>query len=711
MQKLMTWMGILAGLCVWAPGAALAQQGAMWPDLMREGPVVGGGKKDAAVIVGVEDYLFVPDVPGAASNALAWSRYLNHSRGVPLGKITLLTNKDATKEKISFAMEQAQKDVGRGGTVWFVFIGHGAPSQDGRDGLLVGADSDQDPNSIYARSVSRDSILKSLEKGRHDHAYVILDTCFSGRDSQNNAVAAGLQPLVPLRPEDHRSKTVTVMTAGRGDQFAGPLPGAQRPAFSYLLLGAMWGWADEDGDNTVTEQEARDYVTGNLRFLLQGKRSQTPELWSSNASRPMIKSPNLAKGPDIYQIATRIVGGNLGGNLGNNSGPRTDRNDFNVGTLQSEVVSFLSEPTGAAVLVDGKLLCQSTPCSRSLEHGSHTVEMSGDCFVGSATRFEVQPGKAQEVRLQMQDKPSGIEVRVSDSQGNAVRARVFVDGRELGFSPNRFAVGVCAGQLTITAEGYQSWSSPLKLTERKVATFQVTLKEDRDRRAQQEGMVRIPAGSFTMGDNLNSREQPVRSVYVDEFYIDKLEVTVDQYAECVRAGACSDPKKDYKTSTSYNWNAQGRGNYPINGVDWNQATAYCKWRGKRLLTEAEWEKAARGTDARTYPWGNQAPNCGITQTKSCTPQYTAPVGSHPGGASPYGVQDMAGNVWEWIADYYDENAYKSQPARNPKGPSSGAKRGLRGGSWGIDHVYLRSAHRNAITPLHVGNDLGIRCAR
>lgn len=702
MRHWVAWLGLL---CLCAVSPARAQDLGMWPDLMKDGPVVGGGQKDAAVIVGVEDYLFVPDVPGAASNALAWSRYLQRSRQVPLSKIALLTNKDGTREKIERALEQAREDVGAGGTIWFVFIGHGAPSRDGRDGVMVGADADQDPSSIYARSVSREALLKGLEQGRQGHTNVILDTCFSGRDSQNNAVASGLQPLVPRKGGDQPRKKITVFTAGQGDQFAGPLPGAQRPAFSYLMLGALWGWGDEDGDGAVTEQEARDYVAGNLRFLLQGKRAQTPEIWSSDPARALVKGQALVVGPDIYQVASSLVGG-----VGDVGKPSKSNGNFDVGSLESEVVVFSSEPPGATVLLDGEVLCQETPCSRSVEPGSHRVEMSGDCFERASAQAQIKKGEAGKVHLALKERPAGIEVRVSDGRGNALKARVFVDGRELGSSPDRFPVGVCARQLTITLEGYEGWSSPLQLTERQVSKFSVTLKEDRALRAQQDGMVRVPGGEFTMGASLNAREQPVRRVWVDEFFVDRLETTVDEYAQCVRAGACQPPRKDVKDGTSYNWNNQGREKHPINGVDWEQARVYCAWKGKRLPTEAEWEKAARGTDSREFPWGSQQPSCGVAQTKGCTGN-TAPVGSFPGGASPYGAQDMAGNVWEWVSDWYEENAYQSQPARNPRGPSSGTKRGLRGGSWGIDHVFLRSAHRNAITPAHSGNDLGIRCAK
>jgi eukaryotic-like serine/threonine-protein kinase len=216
-------------------------------------------------------------------------------------------------------------------------------------------------------------------------------------------------------------------------------------------------------------------------------------------------------------------------------------------------------------------------------------------------------------------------------------------------------------------------------------------------------MVYVPDGEFLMGstdeqistavqdcvgqgssqsncENWIGTESPQHSVYLDAFWIDRTEVANSLYAKCVAAGAC-DPLNDISSysRTSYYGNSQFA-DYPVIYVNWNMASAYCSWAGRRLPSEAEWEKAARGTDGRLYPWGDQAPSSSLVSF-AWNQGDTAEVGSYPAGASPYGALDMAGNVWEWVNDWYDENYYESSPSENPQGPSSGDDRGLRGGSW------------------------------
>jgi len=217
-------------------------------------------------------------------------------------------------------------------------------------------------------------------------------------------------------------------------------------------------------------------------------------------------------------------------------------------------------------------------------------------------------------------------------------------------------------------------------------------------------MVYVPAGEFIMGsDEGESDEQPVHTVHLDAFYIDETEVTNAQYRACVEAGACDAP-----SDTTYYDNAD-YAQHPVVFVSWNDADVYCKWADKRLPTEAEWEKAARGTDGRMYPWG-EGLDCDHAQYSECDGQ-AVPVGSKPKGASPYGALDMAGNVWEWVADWYDESYYSHSPSHNPQGPDLGEYRVLRGGSWDNVPYNVQSAPRDRRSPDSWVDGRGFRCAR
>lgn len=224
------------------------------------------------------------------------------------------------------------------------------------------------------------------------------------------------------------------------------------------------------------------------------------------------------------------------------------------------------------------------------------------------------------------------------------------------------------------------------------------------------GMRLIPAGMFDMGSTTAADEQPVHGVRLSAFCLDETEVTVSAFGACVTAGVCAAPG----TSPMCNWMVPERSEHPINCVAWDEARAYCQWREATLPTEAQWEYAARFTSGRNYPWGNEAPVSQLCWSGGGTSRSgTCPVRSFPLGNTPFGISDMAGNVWEWVADWSGPyvGAIGSY-APDPTGPAGGSARVIRGGAWDRTSAGdVRAANRFLLVPGNRDIHVGIRCAR
>lgn len=233
-------------------------------------------------------------------------------------------------------------------------------------------------------------------------------------------------------------------------------------------------------------------------------------------------------------------------------------------------------------------------------------------------------------------------------------------------------------------------------------------------------MVVVPAGSFPMGVPDGARdggddEYPRHDVFVDTFMIDTFEVTNGRYLEFVKSAGHRVPQNP-RNPTRNLWQGESISDTlidrPVVNVDWFDAEAYCRWAGKRLPTEAEWEKAAKGTSDRRFPWGDVEPTGKhLNYNQRWIGEKTLmPVGSYEAGKSPYGLYDMAGNVWEWVNDWYDARYYQKSPKKNPKGPETGTKKVIRGAGWQNEAPTVRIFTRVESDPMDRNESTGFRCA-
>ena len=466
--------------------------------------------------------------------------------------------------------------------------------------------------------------------------------------------------------------------------------------------------------------------------------------------------------------------------------------DWVVGGGAQVIVAFESDPVGAIVRVDGKLVCQDTSkrCSRMLSPGTYRVVMEKEkhvtrdekvtldkdqtvswkleenfgrvsvtttppglpveinrqvagktplsglelapgryeirindpCFKEAGKRLELQRGERENVKLKPAPRQAALRVAAVDKEGNALRADVYVDGKKVGTAPGVHKVSICAQQVEVK-KGGAVWEKALSLGEKQVVELNAVLEVGSPVAvvASAGDMVLIAAGKFMMGCNArvdsecDGDEKPYHEVYLDAYSMDRHEVTVGEYRKCVDAGKCASKHHRTKSAGKYcNWGYSARDSHPMNCVDWYGAKAYCEYAGKRLPTEAEWEKAARGTDGRKFPWGNKAASCSVAVFDSggndgCGKDRTWPVCSKESGNSPYGLCDMAGNVYEWVADWYGKDYYDSSARRSPAGPSSGKLRVLRGGPWNYSAWFVRASSRFRYVPVIRHFNFGFRC--
>ncbi len=684
---------LLLGLLACTPASSSES---LWPDVEAPLNTRQEGKKDAALIVGIGDYDQLPDVPGASDNARSWYRYLTQVRGVPVGNVKLLEDSLATKEEVLAAAQAVAEKTEPGGTLWFVYIGHGAPSQDQKDGVLVGADARQTANSLYSRSLSRSEVLSVLEAGDQARTVAVLDACFSGQ-SGAGALVPGLQPVMLSSLPAGRT---TVLSAGKSNEFAGPLPGLGRPAFSYLVLGALRGWGDADGNGEVSAREAVEYAGGAMFAVVKG-RTQTPELSGPGEADRLARGKE--RGPDITEIALA---------LGEVDEPERPVVPVTSGTVVSSG-DFVADLDVSAALA-------AKACDDAAERGA------------SAQRS---------ARMESEARTLAEKARVAwSSLGPQAEACLALDesGRSPCIAKVEEYIRWAGGLEVVLTEGFEAVqtdcgqrSVPMTAQRKSVAVRELEAAEAALAKLEGKGagsagkygyeMVKLSPGSFTMGSNDGgSDEKPPHQVRISRgFSMGKTEVTQGLYKQVMGENpsyfsSCGDNCPVEKVSwfdavTFANKLSELEGLeacYSISGssVSWPRGLS-CT--GYRLPTEAEWEYAARAGQNTTYSGSNELGDVGWYDENSGS--KTHPVAQKR--ANAWGLYDMTGNVWEWTWDRYDSSYYQSSSNVDPVGPNGGSSRVNRGGSWYSVASSARVAARNDLDPSLRSSYLGFRLSR
>jgi formylglycine-generating enzyme required for sulfatase activity len=644
-----------------------------WPDLSTSPRGPAEGAQDAAVLIGIEDYPFVEDVAGAAANVDAWMAWLKNGRGVPLSRMRVVRDRDANARRIREAISHASSEVGPSGTLWFLFVGHGAPSKDGRDGLLVGANADRTAEGIYYESVPRSEVVAALEASRAARSVAVIDACFSGQSATGQALVSGLQPLVPTALLGRASEKVTVLTAAGSGEFSGPLSGVARPAFSYLALGALRGWADVDGgnaDGTVSASEVLSWTKGALVATVRG-RTQTPSLIGPDAplSTVVDRSP-----PDVLAMG---------------KGRGVVAKEVDVGSA-----SLVAATDFAA------LAAKAAAAKAAREQTEREARARAEAQAAEQARLEAELSKRR--RAELDRLVGGVRARAARDYASVsplLKGEPTAETR-----PVLEAFVKQYGDVTVRFDGVVE-----KVEVAEVMSVAALLATGGSRATVRDwvsptlGIMKwIPAGTFVMGSPASEtgrdQDEVQHEVTLTKgFWMMEHEVTQGEWLAVMG----SNPARFKQCGP----------NCPVEQVSWDAAVEFARRVSARdgahyaLPTEAQWEYAARGGDAGVYAGSFEVG--AVAWTGENSGEGTHPVCQK--ARNGYGLCDMSGNVWEWTADRYGD--YAAGASADPDGPTSGPDHVYRGGSWGSTADGARSAFRLWLQPGHRNDDLGLRLIR
>ena len=629
---------------------------------------------------------------------------------------TVTLKKDLTKPKFEDAFErfvtEGRKENSR---LLFYYAGHGHTEKlaNGDDlGYLVMVDAPlpEDSRINHHKSVDMESLVTQAKRIQARHVLFVFDSCFSG--TILNADRNQEQPESISYSVQHPVRQF--ITAGSANESV-----PDKSVFKQAFLNLIGGSARQPAPDA--------YITGEeLGFYL---KNQVPKY--NKTQHPQygkINDPNLDQGDFVF-VLPKAEGW---------TPPPEERPTM-------ATLTVTSTPSGATVYVDSVRIGKTPLQGYQMDTGVRRVkqvevglELSG--YKRSVAKLTLKGGQQTPWAVRLEKLVSRTATLIVTSTPS--NADVYVDNVRVGKTPLT-SYKVDTGEqrekqveVGLEFSGYKSRVAQLTLKGGQSTPWDVRLEDIPQTQrttvpsgVAPEDMVLIPAGEFEMGSNDgNSTEKPVHTVYLDAFYMDIYEVTNAQYKKFVDANPqwMKDriPPSMYGNNYLEHWNGNsypsGKGNHPVVNVTWSGAMAYAKWAGKRLPTEAEWEKAARGgLVGKKYPWGDSIDSSKANYGENV--KDTTPVGSYP--PNGYGLYDMAGNVMEWCLDAYDEDFYKSSPRRNPIAGADNVvqvinnftnienNRACRGGSWAAFSYDLRVAYRLMGGPAGTSSLYGFRCAR
>ncbi len=653
-------LGVLVALALVAGPSAAAP--AAVPDLIEPARTGQRAATDAAVVIGVEDYAYLPDVPYARGDAQAFDDFVRYTRGIPDDRVTLLP--DARAYEIERAVKDAGGRVGPGGRVWVYFAGHGAMEPNGSRRLLLGGDAATDPEAFARFAVSVDDVRAWATSGGGE-AVLVVDACYNGGGRTGEGVLTGGRRIAVPEYALTATKQAAEWAATGPKELSAPLPAVEHGAFTYFAVGALRGWADGevDGkrDGNVTGEEANRYVVRALRTVQA--QGQTPQLASSDASKLVLAKGvkevgpsaealkalrDAAGGPTASVAATSVSGSGAGNASGGSSG----------GDMAADIAA-LKRAKAMVAAREAKLVDLSA--AKASEGAAAWRELSGVLSDGSA---------AEKALVEKYVATwSAAKVWVDDAEGRTERAVAVAE------------VATAKAWLAKSGKGAggSDWTSPTLGT-----------------------MKWIPAGTFTMGspssESGRSDDEVQHKVTLTKgFWLMEHEVTQGEW-EAVMG---SNPSGFSSCGPTC----------PVEKVSWNDAVEFAKRVSARdgvayrLPTESEWEYAARGGQSSVYAGSNEATSVGWISDNSGS-QTHAVCGKARNG---YGLCDMTGNVWEWTSDRY--GAYPTGSVSDPAGASAGSYRVYRGGGWYYSAQDARVALRFRNDPASRRGYLGFRLAR